>query len=655
VKAEQILAPGILLGSYPERRSRTAAPAPARILGSTLADVWRSATGYQHKFVAHVNQQAHELARQPEQTSRDRLSAMRARLARDGFDEQRIAEAFAFVTQACRSELGMKPFNTQLIAARIMLAGRLAEMATGEGKTLAAAVTAATAALAGIPVHVLTANDYLVRRDAASLRPLYQALGLTLGAVTEEMDCAARRGAYSCDITYCTAKELVFDYLRDGMTELRRSTLEQRAALLSGRGAPRWMLRGLCMAVIDEADTILIDEARVPLVLSRLAPDRDRQYLRHAWKLAADLEVETHFRLDAETRSAELTQRGRDVLKSLATTETIRWLTTRHCEDNVTMALTARHLLRRGRDFLVHDGRIQIIDECTGRRAQGRSWSSGLHQLVEIKEGCAASAQTETLSQITYQRFFPRYLRLCGVSGTLRESRSELRGAYGLEVSVVPLRMPNRRNLLPARVFANADAQWRAVVARVQDLHASGRPVLVGTDSVLDSEAMSQRLSGAGLSHAVLNACQDLFEAQVVAAAGAAGAITVATNMAGRGTDIVLSAASREVGGLHVLCCQQNAARRIDRQLVGRCGRQGDPGSAELFVSLDGPLLALYWLGRVLRKRTWRGELRQPWLGVVALHLAQWAAERRDRRARTLLMQQDRRVDDWLAFSGSRE
>ncbi|MGH9578467.1 MAG: hypothetical protein ACRD3R_13595, partial [Terriglobales bacterium] len=266
--------------------------------------------------------------------------------------------------------------------------------------------------------------------------------------------------------------------------------------------------------------------------------------------------------------------------------------------------------------------------------------------------GCEPTAQTETLAQITFQRFFPRYLKLCGVSGTLRESAGELRGIYDLGVRQVPLRQADRRKLLSARIFAHAEAQWSAVVARVCELNAQGRPVLVGTDSVLDSEALSRFLSAAALPHAVLNASQDRDEARIVANAGASGAITVATNMAGRGTDIVLSAAGRATGGLHVLCCQQNTARRIDRQLVGRCARQGDPGSAEYLVSLEGPLLAGSWIARILKIFSRGAEVRQAWLGMLALRLAQQSLERRHRGERKAMMLQDRQVSDWLAFSG---
>jgi preprotein translocase subunit SecA len=652
MKAARIAAPGIVLGSYPERRERDTLSLVERLLAAGLARWWdRRAANRQHG-VASVRALERRLSAASTEALRQHTLDLRARLAREGLTDARVAEAFAIIAVTCGRALATVPYDTQLMAARIMLDGRLAEMATGEGKTLAAAFTAATAALAGAPVHVVTANDYLVTRDAAGLRPLYHALGLTVGAVTQDADTAARRAAYACDITYCTAKELAFDYLRDRLASPRRADLEERAVCLAQPRAPAKLLRGLCMAIIDEADSVLIDEARVPLILSEAAPGADSAPFLHAWRLSGQLEAGVHFGLDAAMRSARLSDAGCARLKILAEHDRYPWLAARHCEDTVALALSARHLLQRGRDFLVKDGRVQIIDETTGRAAHGRSWSHGLHQLVEIKEGCRPTPPILPRVQITYQRFFQRYLRLCGLSGTLRESRYELFKVYGRHVASVPLRRPSRRSVLPARVYSRQDAQLAAVVARVAELNAHGRPVLVGTGSVTESEELSRLLRLAGLAHAVLNARQDEHEAAIVAAAGRARAITVSTNMAGRGTDIIPDAASVAAGGLHVICCQQNASRRIDRQLIGRCARQGDPGSAEMYIALDGALLARHWLSRLVRRCTRREELRHSWLGALALRLVQRAEERRHRMERESLLRRDEEVSNWFAFSG---
>ena len=652
MRAAKLGAPGIVLGNYPERR-QTAARFPwISGIAGTFAH-WRlRKRRIDQQLIAGTRSIESAIAGQSDQALHDRIRLLRANLPHGDFSDAYTTEALAIASVMCRRTLSTVPYDTQLIAARIMLDGHLAEMATGEGKTLAVALTAATAAFAGIPVHVVTANDYLVGRDASMLRPLFHALGLTVGEITPEHDLSARRAAYACDVTYCTAKELVFDYLRDRVAQPRRPDLEERAAGFGRPGVQRRLLRGLCMAIIDEADSVLIDEARMPLVLSQPMPARDVTPFKHAWHLCMELEAGKDFTTDVRARHTQLTESGRAGLRARAAAGDFKWLTQRHCEDAVTLALTARHLLEAERDYLVKDGRVRIIDPTTGRTASGRSWAQGLHQLVEIKEGIAPSPRIEPLTQITYQRFFPRYLRLCGVSGTLVECRDELARIYGQQVRTVPLRRTSRRRLLRPRAFTRQRALYDAVAARVAELHGHGQPVLIGTNSVSESEALSRALAASGLQHAVLNARQDRDEAQIIAAAGRKGTITVATNMAGRGTDIVLDPEGAEAGGLHVICCQQNTARRIDRQLIGRCARQGDPGSAETYIALDGPLLAHHWLARFLRICTRGLEMRHSWLGALALNLAQHAKERGDRTERKLLLRQEEERGNWFAFSG---
>lgn len=640
--------PGILLGDYPERRNDDDA---SRFVAGLLSRMSHWPARNRH-FVARIRSRQASFAAESSQTFQLRIRELRARLGRDGFIEPLLIDAFASVSVMASRELGVTPYDSQLTAARIMLDNRLAEMATGEGKTLAAAITAATAALAGVPVHVVTANDYLVERDARTLLPLYRSLGLGVGAILPAMDVAARKAAYACDIVYCTARELVFDYLRDGLNRQPRNDLEQRAAGLSAHGESGTLLRGLCMAIIDEADSILLDEARVPLVLSSAATTSAAPTdFRQAWELSARLVRGEHFSLDAATRNVRLTASGRAALQGLPAAGSAQWLTARHCEDAVATALVARHLLQRDRDYLVKAGKVQIIDENTGRTADGRAWSRGLHQLVEIKEACTPTPATTTLAQITYQRFFPRYLRLGGMSGTLREGRGELLAVYGVGVTPVPLRRPCRRKDLRTMVVSNQREMWHAVVARVRALHAQGRPVLIGTDSVADSEALSRLLDAAGLPHTLLNARQDRHEARLIASAGKSGAVTVATNMAGRGTDIVLDSGVERMGGLHVISCQQNPTRRIDRQLLGRCARQGDPGSTERFIALDGRLLAGRWQSRLVR---WLMRLtcrNWGWLGSMALRYSQNAEERHQKYERRMLLRRDREMARWLAFS----
>jgi preprotein translocase subunit SecA len=634
---QRVPAPGLLLGAYPQRPER----APAQPISLAWLPDLRGAR--RRAFVAAARLWQGRIEAQDAAQRQAQLQQLRARLARDGLQDGLLAQAFALIALACRQELGIEAHDTQLLAARILLERRLAEMATGEGKTLAAAFAALAAALAGVPVHLVTANDYLVARDAAWLRPLAAALGLAVGAVTQALDQDARRAAYRCEICYCSARELAFDYLRDGLAERR------------GQHPGRRLLRGLCMAIVDEADSILIDEARMPLVLAEAAPAPGllAEYA-HASRLAQRLEAGIHY---AEAGAAlRLTGAGRALLRAAALEEAPPWLAAQRGEDLVCSALVARERLQRGVHYHVRAGRVCLIDDATGRSAEGRAWSGGLQQMVELKEGCAMSAPAQTRTQISYQRFFARYHWLCGMSGTLAESRRELRQAYGLALARVPLRSASRRALLPPRVFIDKQAQWQAVASAAARLRAAGRPLLIGTDSVADSEALSRALRAAGLPHALLNARFDRHEAALIAAAGAPGAITVATNMAGRGTDIALAPQALAAGGLHVICCQQNPSARIDRQLIGRCARAGQPGSAQRYVALDGRLLATHFAARWLRP----GAAREAggWRARLALWLlrrAQQVQGRRQQQLRQGLLRQDREMARWLRFGGATE
>lgn len=640
--------PGLVWGAYPERRDapRTRWPwqrAPyRRRLAAVRAAVvvWRALD--EAAFAA-------------------RLRLEQGRLGRDGLTGERIVEALAAAVDAARRSLGVDAYDTQIHAALVMLDNRLAEMATGEGKTLAAALAAAVGALAGMPVHVLTSNDYLVERDATQLAPFFGSLGLRVDYVIGPMDEARRRIAYAASVCYVTARELVFDYLRDGQRRgFARSDLQRRAATLSGTEAGRPLLRGLCMAVVDEADSLLIDEAMMPLILSRQVQDSAaRAFFWQAWSLAGELESGRDFHPDVAAMRVRLTEAGRARLLERALPLGGRWRSARLRDEVVGMALAARHLYRRDVHYLVRDGKIEIVDEITGRAAPGRVWSRGLHGLVELKEGCRPSPGTETLAQITFQRFFPRYHRLGGMSGTLREARAELREVYGLDVVCISPRMPSSRKSAPGRLYGAGNALWDAVTRRVAELSGQGRPVLVGTASVAESEALSARLTAAGVRHEVLNARFDAEEAAIVARAGEPGQVTVATNMAGRGTDIPLAAGVAAAGGLHVMCCQFNASRRIDRQLEGRCARQGDPGSVETWISIATPRVAEVSLLGVLAKRAKQDEDGRVVLGPRLLRWVlagyQWGQAQRERRARRSLLAADREWDRGLSFCGPGE
>lgn len=626
--------PGLVWGEYPERAVRPGAARRPRPLRRQALDRFADAV------VAAGTLAPEDLAA--------RLAQLREHAA--GPDAW-LLEATVLAASALAHAIGHAPHRQQLFAARVLLDDRLAEMATGEGKTAAIAIAAAVAALAGTPVHVVTANDYLAARDAQRLRPFYRALGLRVDCVTQPMDAPARRAAYAADVTYCTAKELAFDYLRDALLRASDlSALEQRARRLAAPGAERErpVLRGLCMAILDEADTVLVDEARVPLVLAQAEGSAaEDAFYAAALAQARELDAGVHYR--AEGRRFVLTPAGRQRLARWPASDHPLLGHRSHRENAVELALLACHGLQRDRDYVVREGVVALVDETTGRAAAGRAWSAGLHQLVERKEGVAATRRNTTRSQITFQRFFPRYLRLAGASGTVREAARELRQVYGLRLVVVPRRTPSRVAPPPLMLLPDSATLWPAVADRARTLAAAGRAVLVGTESVAQSEALSLTLHQQGAQHRVLNARQDREESELIAAAGGAGRITVATSMAGRGTDIVCAPEVLAAGGLHVILCQLNASARIDRQFLGRAGRQGQPGSAERMLALDFPLLRR-WCPRWWLRLLARGG-RASMLGKITLRWVQWRQSFTDRYERVKLSRVASTEERDLTFS----
>lgn len=641
--------PGPLLGAYPLR-----GPSPP----AAWAGWWsRTAAPPLVNRVAAIRVQQARWAALSELEFRAHLRRLRARLARDGFGGAQRVRALGCVAAAAQRALGRNPYDTQLLCAEALLDDHLAEMATGEGKTLAAALAAAVAALAGVPVHVMTANDYLAARDAAQLGLLYGVLGLRTGVVLGSTAPEARRAAYACDLTYATAREIAFDHLRDRVhLQAQGSELQRCAARLAGDAPPPLLLRGLCMAIVDEADSLMIDEATMPLVLAETQDDPGhRAACFQALMLARRLTPGEDLHLDAEQLAVHWTEAGTERLEPLADSLGGAWLNRRHRQDLVGAALVALHGLVPDRHYLVREGRVELLDAVTGRAAPGRVWARGLQTLVELKEGCPVTPPTRTSAQTSYQRFFLGYLRLSGISGTLAECRAELRAVYGRQIVAVPLRRPGLRQLAPPRLFATGQARAEAIPARVQALVAQGRPVLVGVDTVAEAQALSARLNVAGIDHQVLDARHDADEAAVVAMAGQAGTVTVATRMAGRGTDIELGAGVAERGGLHVLCCQDNASARLDRQCIGRAARQGDPGSAEVWHALDASI----WQSGgasvgLLRRRQQEGPGA---LAVPAVVVQAWnrrlqgAHQKQGMRLRRRLLEQDRTWQTQLDFT----
>jgi preprotein translocase subunit SecA len=529
----------------------------------------------------------------------------------------------------------------------------LAEMETGEGKTLTATLTATTAALAGHAVHIITVNDYLAERDTDWMRPIYETLGLSVGCVRQGMEPDARRAAYGCDVTYCSNKEIAFDYLRDRMVlgGKPRAIAMKIDALGGGATGQRLLLRGLQFAIIDEADSVLVDEARTPLILSAEAKHGQEELVhRQALSLAKQL-TDTDY--DVVSGSIELTANGERKLEQLAQSLSGIWRGPRRREQLVRQGLTALYMFQRDKHYLVRDGKVVIIDEHTGRLMPDRSWEQGLHQLIEIKEECEVTGRRDTLARISYQRFFRRYVHLSGMTGTASEVAAELWAVYRLRVAKVATHKPMRRARHPDQVYGRSEMKWEAVIASIKARRMAGRPVLVGTRSVAASEQLAALMDAAKLPYRLLNARQDRYEAEIVAQAGAPGCITVATNMAGRGTDIKLAPGVAESGGLHVIATELNDSRRIDRQLFGRCARQGDPGSCEAILAIEEDLVKSFF---PLADARFRHLRRLPAsLGKTVFRIAQRRAEHSHSRARRELLDLDDYLGDVLAFSGRGE
>lgn len=592
------------------------------------------------------------------QEERENLNKL---LVRQGFQPVLVARSFALIREYSFRVLGKRHFPVQLMGGLALLHGCLAEMATGEGKTLTATLPACTAALAGLPVHVITVNDYLVQRDAELMSPLYEALGLRVGCIVQGMDPAARKTAYQCDITYCNNKELVFDYLKDRIclgstgSELH---LQLERIYRAQPKADKLLHRGLYFALVDEADSVMIDEARTPLIIAgkKSARFADALY-QEAVRIAKTLHESTDFSINNQEKKAVLSKHGQETLRQATATMEPFWRIAPNREELVSIALRALHCFHRDRQYLVQDGKVQIVDEFTGRVMPDRNWEGGLHQMIEAKEDCAISGTQETIARITYQRFFRRYLRLAGMTGTGEEVAREMWSVYGLKMVRIPPNRPCRRRREADDIHPLSSQRWQAVVAHVKERHERDqRPILIGTRSVEASELLSGLLLACNLQHTVLNARQDKEEAEIIEQAGKSGRITIATNMAGRGTDIHLGKGVAKAGGLHVVLTEYHESRRIDRQLYGRAARQGDPGSYRAITSLEDELVHDY-----IRK------LPVPWQQLyklrpffhlsarILIRLCQKQAEKRHAATRRETLKSDRKLDETLSFTGATE
>ena len=589
---------------------------------------------------------------------RARLQACRVSLRLGVVEPARLGpvrvQALACVALAAQRVTGQSPYSVQMLAALAMHEGLLVQMAAGEGKTLAVALAGVLHGWRGLPCHVVTANDYLAQRDAELMGPLYRYCGVSVSAVVHGLAPQAMRQAYGCDVVYATSKQLLADHLFDqialeGATDAVRRRLRSLRADAAGVRS-----RGLYAAIVDEADSILIDEANTPLIISAPQPNPLLLSAVHAAREVADeLQAERDFRVDIQFRDIDFTDAGRARIEALTHRLPAVWHAPERRDDLIRQALSARELYLRDRHYIIQDGKIEILDENTGRVMPGRSWSYGLHQAIEAREGVEITHPSRTMARMSFQEFFRHYHRLGGASGTLQAVRGELWWTYGLLTLVVPTRLPSRLTVPPLRHFADASAKWQALIQQVQLLHDQGHPVLVGTRRLSDSERLQARLAERGLDCAVLNAKQLEHEAQIVAEAGRPGRITVATNMAGRGTDIHIAAQVAAQGGLHVLMLEPHESVRVDWQLFGRAGRQGQPGHAQAFVALDDDLLRRhlpFWLVP-LRALLARGSAARAHLIGPLVAWSQRRAQARAFQQRRYLQQRERELKKQLSFS----
>jgi preprotein translocase subunit SecA len=656
--------PGVTLGRYPQQRdSNLGALATWINQGITYVKfLWQKQKIKPTFILTKVNQHEQRLSRFSGQELQDHTQQLKHSLHRQGLTEELIAESFAFIRETAQRILGKRHYDVQILGGWAMINGMIAEMATGEGKTLTATLPACTAAMAGIPVHVITSNDYLAKRDQNLLQPLYEQLGLTSAYVVDGMEIADRKSAYECNIVHSTSQQITFDYLRDRIVtgnHTGRLSMQFKQIQDEQNRQSSLLLKGLCFAIIDEADSVLIDEARTPLIISKPLPGQEsEQTYFDALFLATSLKINTDFEINPNQHSIVVTPAGKERLETLTEPLDKKWQRKRWREMFVKQALVANHLYERDKQYLVRDDKVEIIDQNTGRAMPDRSWEFGLQQLIEAKEKCTISQEKETLAKISYQRFFRRYLKLAGMSGTVSEVAGELNSIYSIPVIKIPTHKPCKRKQLPERLYKTSQQQWLALVKQIKLIHQQKRPLLIGTSSVAESEQISQLLYEQNLPYRMLNAKQDQKEADIVALAGQAGSITVATNMAGRGTDIELSKNITNSGGLHVIATSRNTSRRIDRQLYGRCARQGDPGSSEAILSLEDEKLENFYPAPILRivaKFTNQQEPVPNWLSKPILKIPQKWQEFQDARIRKQLLKLDKQQAKTLAFTGRME
>ena len=557
-----------------------------------------------YPIVDKIESMRPEMQKLSDEELRDKTRIFKERLAKGETLDDILPEAFAVVREAAKRTLNMEHFRVQLIGGIVLHQGRIAEMRTGEGKTLVSTAPAYLNALAGKGVHIVTVNDYLAKRDAEWMGQVHRFLGLTVGVVLNDMNSEQRKAQYACDITYVTNNELGFDYLRDNMAIYKE----------------QMVLRGLEYAIIDEVDSVLIDEARTPLIISGqsgkstklyevcdiLARQLERgeesgEFSKMNAILGEVIEETGDYIVNEKDKVVNLTEQGVKKVEEFFHIENLADPENLEIQHNIILALRANNLMHRDKDYVVKDDEVLIVDEFTGRIMPGRRYSDGLHQAIEAKEHVNVRRESRTLATITFQNFFNKFTKKAGMTGTALTEEKEFRNIYGMDVIAIPTNKPIARVDLDDAVYKTKKEKFKAVVDEIEAAHKKGQPVLVGTITIETSEMLSGMLRRRGIPHKVLNAKFHELEAEIVADAGIHGAVTIATNMAGRGTDIKLDEEARKLGGLKVIGTERHESRRIDNQLRGRSGRQGDPGESRFYLSLEDDLMRLFGSERLMK------------------------------------------------------
>ncbi|AZS17573.1 preprotein translocase subunit SecA [Paenibacillus lutimineralis] len=535
------------------------------------------------KTVDIINKLEPEFAALSDEQLQGKTAEFRERIEKGEALDEVLPEAFATVREASKRTLGLRHYDVQLIGGMALHEGRIAEMKTGEGKTLVGTLPVYLNALLGKGVHVVTVNDYLAQRDSEQMGQIYNFLGMTVGINLNGMEHEDKQAAYACDITYGTNNEFGFDYLRDNMVLYKEQMVQ----------------RPLYYCIIDEVDSILVDEARTPLIISGQA-EKSTELYYFADRFVKKLEREEDYTVDIKVKAVALTEKGVAKAEKAFGIENLYDHSNILLNHHVTQALKANVIMRRDVDYVVTEDEVLIVDEFTGRIMQGRRYSDGLHQAIEAKEGIEVQNESMTLATITFQNYFRMYRKLAGMTGTAKTEEEEFKKIYGLEVLQVPTNRPNQRVDMPDVVYKSEEGKFRAVVDQIVERHKKNQPILVGTVSIENSELLSEMLKRKGVAHKVLNAKYHAEEAEIISRAGEPGSVTIATNMAGRGTDILLGEGVSDVGGLHIIGTERHESRRIDNQLRGRAGRQGDPGSTQFYLSLGDELMKRFGADNVM-------------------------------------------------------